>query len=282
MDINAELQSDLVERRRLQNRLAQRKFRAEKKRRAAENSHSNTTQSPNVPAEASAPQANISTGDPVLSATTMLSSLDALIEPITNEDRETAEMGLDSQVIDRPGYQETHNTTFLSSDMATFPLDSVLSGLEEETTLWDSASWNILTNRPSNDNTDILASNEKQNESPDLTPSTSGHELLLQPNDESLSGVITFSKQKGWTGALHIAAQRGHKQILQVLIQSGNTDVNQQDSDGRTPLLHAAMQNHETAVRLLLTHGARIGILDCDGRSDATEASRSVRADACD
>ena len=197
----------------------------------------------------------------------MLSSLDALIEPITNEDRETAEMGLDSQVIDRPGYQETHNTTFLSSDMATFPLDSVLSGLEEETTLWDSASWNILTNRPSNDNTDILASNEKQNESPDLTPSTSGHELLLQPNDESLSGVITFSKQKGWTGALHIAAQRGHKQILQVLIQSGNTDVNQQDSDGRTPLLHAAMQNHETAVRLLLTHGARIGILDCDGRS---------------
>lgn len=29
MDINAELQSDLVERRRLQNRLAQRKFRGE-------------------------------------------------------------------------------------------------------------------------------------------------------------------------------------------------------------------------------------------------------------
>lgn len=211
-----------------------------------------------------------------MSATPILPSLD---ETINNDEQEIAETALDVQVVDRPGYQETHNSTFLSPDMATFQPDSALSGesgLEEEITLWDPTSWNMFPDSLSHGNSDILTLNEKRSDSPsmqrrisdsDLIPSGSGHELLpIEPND-SLIGLITFSKQKGWISALHIAAQRGHEQILPVLLQSGNMDVNQQDSDGRTPLLHAVMQNHESVVRLLLAQGAKIGILDCDGRS---------------
>jgi ankyrin repeat protein len=44
-------------------------------------------------------------------------------------------------------------------------------------------------------------------------------------------------------------------------------DVNNQDSDGRTPLIHAIIENHDSVVRLLLSHGARIGVYDREGRS---------------
>jgi ankyrin repeat protein len=208
-----------------------------------------------------------------MSATTMPPSLDVLIN---GADRGIVETSLDLHAIDQTENQETLDTMFLSPDIVTFQPESALSGLEEEMASWD-PSWNILSNNLSHNDNDILESNQKQTESPSsqrrtsgsgLIPSAPDHDLLpSQSNDDSLVGLITVSKQKGWMGAFHIAAQRGHEQILRVLLQRGNTDVNQQDSDGRTPLLHAVMQNHEPVVRLLLTQGARIGILDCDGRS---------------
>jgi hypothetical protein len=103
---------------------------------------------------------------------------------------------------------------------------------------------------------------------PDMPPSMPANSNSLVPfRDNDFSRLITTSKKKGWIGGLHIAAQRGHKQILQVLLLRSDMDVNQQDSDGRTPLIHAVIEDHESAARLLLAHGARIGILDCDARS---------------
>jgi ankyrin repeat protein len=51
-----------------------------------------------------------------------------------------------------------------------------------------------------------------------------------------------------------------------MLLLRSNSDVNKQDSDGRTPLMHAIIENHKPVVGLLLSHGAIIGLSDCDGR----------------
>ncbi|KAL2829150.1 ankyrin repeat-containing domain protein [Aspergillus cavernicola] len=76
----------------------------------------------------------------------------------------------------------------------------------------------------------------------------------------------TNAKKKGWLGSVHIAAQKGHERILRVLLEQGNMDPNSADSDGRTPLFHAAVGGHQSVVRLLLSHGASIANLDCDRR----------------
>jgi hypothetical protein len=71
----------------------------------------------------------------------------------------------------------------------------------------------------------------------------------------------------GWLSTLHIAAQKGHDSIVRTLLQHGNLDCNERDSDGQTPLMHAVTGGHEAVVRLLLAHGARISEVDRDRRS---------------
>ena len=65
----------------------------------------------------------------------------------------------------------------------------------------------------------------------------------------------------GWLGPLHIAAQKGRDRIARILLQY-NTDCNEKDSDGLTPIIHAVIGGHEDVVRSLLLHGARIGNVD--------------------
>ncbi|KAK2594021.1 hypothetical protein QQS21_008283 [Conoideocrella luteorostrata] len=85
-----------------------------------------------------------------------------------------------------------------------------------------------------------------------------------RPADELIPSTI---EDKGWLSTIHIAAQRGHVRIVRILLQRGNMDPNNTDSDGRTPLFHAAVRDHEPVVRLLLAHGARIRRPDGGGRS---------------
>ncbi|KAG4032639.1 hypothetical protein MFRU_006g01090 [Monilinia fructicola] len=73
-------------------------------------------------------------------------------------------------------------------------------------------------------------------------------------------------QSKGWLNPLHIAARRGHEAIIRTLI-SHNIDCNETDSDSRTALIHASIHGHEPVVCLLLAHGARISAVDRRGRS---------------
>ncbi|KAL7782530.1 ankyrin repeat-containing domain protein [Trichoderma ceciliae] len=70
----------------------------------------------------------------------------------------------------------------------------------------------------------------------------------------------------GWLGALHMAARRGHGGIVRLLLHN-HMDINERDSDGLTPLMHAVAGGHEEVVNLLLAHGACLGDVDNHRRS---------------
>lgn len=71
---------------------------------------------------------------------------------------------------------------------------------------------------------------------------------------------------RGWLNALHIAAMRGNTMIVQCLLQQ-RMDPNSRDSDGLTALMHAAAGGHEDVAELLLGQGARLGEVDGRRRS---------------
>ncbi|KAH6886252.1 ankyrin repeat-containing domain protein [Thelonectria olida] len=71
---------------------------------------------------------------------------------------------------------------------------------------------------------------------------------------------------KGWLSTLHIAARRGHERIVRTLIEH-DIDCNEEDSDGRTALIHAAIDGHEPVARALLAQGAVISHVDRRRRS---------------
>lgn len=70
-----------------------------------------------------------------------------------------------------------------------------------------------------------------------------------------------------WVTPVHLAAQRGHERIVEILLKKASGNPNVADSHGRTPLFHAVIPNHVSVARLLLENGAHMGNVDGDGRS---------------
>uniref|UniRef100_A0A671WLN6 Euchromatic histone-lysine N-methyltransferase 2 n=1 Tax=Sparus aurata TaxID=8175 RepID=A0A671WLN6_SPAAU len=65
----------------------------------------------------------------------------------------------------------------------------------------------------------------------------------------------------GYTG-LHHAAKLGNLEILNMLLETGQVDVNAQDSGGWTPIIWAAEHKHITVIKALLNRGADVTIND--------------------
>lgn len=63
------------------------------------------------------------------------------------------------------------------------------------------------------------------------------------------------------TSPLLLAAYKGDEQMARLLLQK-NASIESKDSDGKTPLLIAAMMNHLNVVKELMSHGANIFCLD--------------------
>ena len=78
-----------------------------------------------------------------------------------------------------------------------------------------------------------------------------GHEqvvnLLLERND-----VEADSKDKNGRSPLSYAAMYGHEKVVKLLLERNDVEADSKDKNGRSPLSYAAMYGHEKVVKLLL------------------------------
>jgi len=74
----------------------------------------------------------------------------------------------------------------------------------------------------------------------------------------SHSAEVDLTDKNGWT-ALQWAASRGHKDVVDVLLRH-SADVNAKDFWGGTALHWAAWQGHKDVVELLLSHSADVDV----------------------
>merc|ERR1712118_210639 len=93
--------------------------------------------------------------------------------------------------------------------------------------------------------------------------------------------ALAFLPDKDEMISLHWAADRGHVEILQLLLvgakELNKADcVNVKDANGDTPLHFAVMSEHEAASRLLLSYGADPDIENADGETARSQAEGEV------
>uniref|UniRef100_A0A667X8L8 Euchromatic histone-lysine N-methyltransferase 2 n=2 Tax=Myripristis murdjan TaxID=586833 RepID=A0A667X8L8_9TELE len=75
------------------------------------------------------------------------------------------------------------------------------------------------------------------------------------------SASVYHAEDDGYTG-LHHAAKLGNLEIVYLLLETGQVDVNAQDSGGWTPIIWAAEHKHVDVIRALLNRGADVTIRD--------------------
>ncbi|KAJ5115709.1 hypothetical protein N7456_000057 [Penicillium angulare] len=245
MDDNFQFMSDKANRRRTQNRLAQRKYR-EKKRRITGNYAVQTCQeTAEILNIISQPTPNTNDSD---------SSVNPLVTVANTLPGLTGVMSPDEIPVVNTRSEPTDNFDFNFD-----PISQLLGGSNDQPFLpLSDQSHGSVDDRPSH----------RMIPDSDIRPDNPGSQIKQSRNAEAMFGLITSARSdKGWISTLHIAAQKGHENIIRVLLLRSNSDVNKQDSDGRTPLMHAIIENHNSVVHLLLSHGAIIGLFDCDGRS---------------
>lgn len=66
---------------------------------------------------------------------------------------------------------------------------------------------------------------------------------------------------------LHVATEQEHREIVQLLLQTGS-HVNAVDRINRTPLMLAARGGQMSIASLLLQHGASLDACDNNGRKN--------------
>jgi len=76
--------------------------------------------------------------------------------------------------------------------------------------------------------------------------------------------------------ALHLAACKGHSEIVRLLLQAGS-NPNKKDSNGNTPLHLAACTSHFGVVTCLLRGGTDVSTLDNHGRNPLNLAQSKLK-----
>ncbi|XP_022744477.1 ankyrin-1-like isoform X1 [Durio zibethinus] len=77
---------------------------------------------------------------------------------------------------------------------------------------------------------------------------------------KGLAKTVADIKDANKRGAIHFAAREGKTEVCKYLLEELKLDVDTQDEDGETPLLHAARQGHTLTSKYLLDHGANPAI----------------------
>uniref|UniRef100_A0A2K5XQR0 Euchromatic histone lysine methyltransferase 1 n=1 Tax=Mandrillus leucophaeus TaxID=9568 RepID=A0A2K5XQR0_MANLE len=76
------------------------------------------------------------------------------------------------------------------------------------------------------------------------------------------AGALVDPKDAEGSTCLHLAAKKGHYEVVQYLLSNGQMDVNCQDDGGWTPMIWATEYKHVDLVKLLLSKGSDINIRD--------------------
>ena len=77
---------------------------------------------------------------------------------------------------------------------------------------------------------------------------------------------------------LHVAAQKGHKDIVERLLAQG-ADVNAKNRDGVTPLHMVAHAGHKDVVEILLAQGANVNAEDIDALTPLDYARKQGKSE---
>ncbi|KAJ0419838.1 ankyrin repeat-containing domain protein [Aspergillus carlsbadensis] len=238
--------TDPTERRRLQNRIAQRRFRQKRQL------ERDADRAPNSQPDRSHYDANnhhdkaTPIGRPLEKDGPFFALPDTLTVGLTPTGTRFDNVPLDLGTIDN----------LLGSYTSSNPLDAPLSSFL--LTSPDAAQWSPARNRSTQSHNGPLGLDTNHQEA------ASGP---TPPDEPETVDHKSRDASKGWLSTIHIAAQKGHERIVRVLLERGNMGPNITDSDGRSPIFHAAVGGHNGVVRLLLSNGARVGHLDCDNRS---------------
>ncbi|XP_074023325.1 histone-lysine N-methyltransferase EHMT2-like, partial [Numenius arquata] len=75
-------------------------------------------------------------------------------------------------------------------------------------------------------------------------------------------GGCVYSKEEDGSTCLHHAAKNGNLEMVDLLLSTGQVDVNAQDNGGWTPIIWAAEHKHIEVIRRLLTRGADVTLTD--------------------
>jgi ankyrin repeat protein len=99
--------------------------------------------------------------------------------------------------------------------------------------------------------------------------------LLKKPKLVSSKASDLF---RGYPTPLHLAAEKGHKDIVELLLAKG-ADVNARNFTGKTPLQVAAVNGWKKVVELLLAHKADVNLPDNHGVTPLLWAEQSGKKD---
>ncbi|XXG95604.1 hypothetical protein Hte_001872 [Hypoxylon texense] len=277
MEFNVQLPSDAIERRRLQNRLAQRKFRQKRGQRrglvAGDDVSADALPNPAVaivgsqtlnPSQSPLPHSLASDGDSTVPA------FPSDVDPLLAESSHVAPPDLDDVDLWDFGSADA----FLPDTFAELvPSETILpspSQLLDELPADRTPSSATRVASSSTDDPHVSPTSDS-NSSGEPHPAPVRKPLRYRRSAQLKEGLEparqSEADDEGWLGSLHIAAAKGSERMVEVLLQQAGLDRDERDSDGRTPLMHAAIRGHAAVARILLARGARLGAVDKDARS---------------
>lgn len=76
---------------------------------------------------------------------------------------------------------------------------------------------------------------------------------------------------------LHLAASYKVAAEIVTFLVNNHANLNALDGDGKTPLIHSAMEGYLETTKILVARGARIDIKDKNGKTAADQASSNVK-----
>jgi acyl-CoA-binding protein len=79
------------------------------------------------------------------------------------------------------------------------------------------------------------------------------------------AGVDANQRDSEGCTPLHWAADRGHLNVVHLLLADRKVDVDATDEDGLTPLMYCCLSEHRDVAESLVTNGANIELIASDG-----------------